>query len=141
MNAVVVLGVTGGIEKHQFAAIQQHRFIVLHRPHPAGFNRQQLAVAACHFRLAIHRAGAGIKNAWINHVACTARVQQQRGIRQFLHQLPGAAGMIQMHMGQDQVLHLFHCNPFAFQCTQQQRYRIAGATVDQCRLATFNDQV
>ena len=34
-------------------------------------------------------------------MACAARVQQQRGIRQFLHQLAGATGMIQMYVGQN----------------------------------------
>ena len=73
---------------------------------PFGGNRAQPAIGLLHYRLAIHGAGTGPQQRRVDHVAGTAGMHHQLRVRQLRDQLAGTAGMIQMHVGEDQPVHL-----------------------------------
>jgi hypothetical protein len=58
-----------------------------------------------------------------------------------LHEQAGAAGVVQVHMGEHQPVHLRRRAPGALQCRQHRRHGQAGATVDEGGAAVFDDQV
>ena len=70
-----------------------------------------------------------------------ARVDHGAGIRQLLEQGAGAAGVVQMDVGEDQPVHVGRREACGFQPAQQRRHRVRGAAVDEGGAAVLDDQV
>jgi hypothetical protein len=114
---------------------------VLGHHHALGGHRQDLPVAARDLGLAIHRGGTGDQPRRIDHVLRAAWVHHQPRIGQLLHERTRAAGMVQVHMGQDQPIDVGRLQPGLRHAGQQVRQRMAGAAVDEGASAVLHDEV
>ena len=70
-----------------------------------------------------------------------ARVQHGRGVRQCLDQLPGAAGVVEVHVGQEHVIHLLAGDPELVERAEQARRRGRRPGVHECRATAVHDEV
>ncbi len=70
-----------------------------------------------------------------------ARMQQRARLRQLAHQQPGAAGVIEVHVGEQQVVDRLTGDAELGECAEQQGDRRVGPDVDECRAAFIHDEV
>ncbi len=74
-------------------------------------------------------------------MAGAARMHHQTRLRQLRHQFAGAAGMVQMHVGQDQPVDIRGCQSGIVQGLHQTWQGMPGAAVDEGRASVLHDQV
>ncbi|MNM41671.1 hypothetical protein D3C81_524940 [compost metagenome] len=129
------------MQQHQFAARQIDALTVVSHHHTLLGNRFDATIAARDFLGAIDGGGTGDQPGRIDHVRRAARMQHRTRIRQLLHQQASAAGMIQVHVGQQQPVHRLHAQPVVGQGLQHRRHRQAGTAVDERGTTIFDDQV
>jgi hypothetical protein len=103
--------------------------------------RQQLAVVAREFLLAVHRGGTGHQPLRIDHVRRRARVRDQLRVGQLLHQQARATGVVEVGMGQHHPVHRIGTQARVRQRLQQQRHAVVGPAVDESRPALLDHQV
>jgi hypothetical protein len=137
-DAVVVAGMAGGVGEQQLAAGQLHLQAIVCDLGALDVDGQHLAVGAQHFFRPVDRGGAGPQRARVHHVALAAGVHQQRGVGAGLHQLAGAAGVVQVHVGGDHVLHIFGGHTEGLQRGQDAWYARCSAGVDDGGAALVN---
>ena len=140
-DAVVVPRVPGRVDEGQGPAREFHRHAFRAGHHTLGRHRHQMAVGPVHLLLAVHRQGALVQRGRVHHVACAARVHQGTGPRQFAHQQPHAAGMVQMHVGGDDPVHRIARQAHRVQRGQQARHAEVGAGVDERGAAVLHHEV
>ena len=110
-RAVVMPRMAGRIDELERASPEPEPHAVVGDRHDTvGGNRQQLAVELADTSPR-HRPRSSRRSASTGRqVRRTARVQHRLRVRQCLHQLAGAARVIEVHVGQDHVLDLVACD-------------------------------
>ena len=98
---MVVAGMPWGVDQQQRPVGQHHGHRVGTGQRPRCRNRLQLTVGALHFGFAVERHCALIERARVEHMAQPARMHQQPGLGQGLHQQTGTACMVEVDMGRD----------------------------------------
>ena len=101
----MVAGVAGRVHAAQRAARQLHLVPVTGDHHPLRRHRFELSVMAFELLLAIDGSGTGHQARRVDHVRGGTRVRHQTRIGQLAHQHAGAAGMVEMGVGQQQPVH------------------------------------
>ncbi len=104
INRHVMPCVAGCVDTQQFSSGEIDDVVVAGRVDTRGIDRHQRAVAALDFFLAVNGRRAGDELARVDHVPSTARMNDGAGVRQFLHQRTGAAGVIEMHVRENHVI-------------------------------------
>ena len=99
----VVLRVAGSVEHPQHPAAQVDLEPVRRLHDPRRRDGRDVAVQLPEARLAVDLGGAGDELRRIDEVAGAARVGDERRARQRLHELPRAAGVIEVHVRHDDV--------------------------------------
>ena len=67
-------------------------------------------------------------------------MQNRAGVRQFLHEQAGPTRMIQMHVGEKDIVDGFTCDAQHFQRGQQMRHGVVRTDIDESRVAlVLND--
>ena len=64
-----------------------------------------------------------------------AGMQNRAGVRQFLHEQAGPTRMIQVHVGEKDIVHGFTSDPEHLQRGQQMRHRVIRTDIDESRAA------
>ena len=77
----------------------------------------------------------------VEHVRGTARMHHRFGIWQHFEQLAGTAGMVEMHMCQEQVVDVSSIDIGLPQRIQQQRHAVVCSCVDKSGAACLNNEV
>ncbi len=140
-HAVMVQCVARGVQQHQLAAGQVDTVAVLGHHHTMFGNGLDTTIAARDFLGTVHRRGTGNQPGRVDHVRRTARVQHCLCVGQLLHQQAGAAGVVQVHVREQQPVHRVNGQTRVGQRLQHRRHRQAGATVDERGAVVFNDQI
>ena len=139
--AVVVPGVAGRIDELERAASELKALAVLGHDHALRRDRDQLAVQPAVKRFAVDLDRARDQPGRIDQVGRTARVQHGPGIRQRPHQLAGPARMVEVDVGQEQVVDLSAIDAdFVERCEQPGGSR-SGAGIDERRAAVVDHEV
>ena len=97
----VVTGVARRIQAEQFAPGQDRDETVVRLDDTRGIDRNDLAIKAPGGFNTVNRLRSGDQLRWIDHVPRTARMHQKLGRRESLHHRAGAAGMVEVHVGED----------------------------------------
>jgi hypothetical protein len=74
-------------------------------------------------------------------MARTARMHEQAGVRQARHQLAGATGMIEMHVGENQPIDIGWRQSCILQCIEHARHAEVGAAVDKGAATMLNHEI
>src|SRR5437667_59903 len=139
-DGVVVQGVSGHVNELERPLAEPHALAVLDRPHALGGDRHERAVELVQ-ALAVDRAGAGHELRRVDHVRCAARMQQRPRVGELLHQAPRAAGVIEMHVRQQQVVDGFPRNAELREPGEQIRDGRVGPHIDEGRASRVDDDV
>ncbi len=140
-DRVVMARMAGGVQAGQDTAGQVHFVAVGSLDHALGRDRPQATVVALHDVLAVHLAGTGPQLRRVDHVPRAARMHHQARIGQLRHQLARAAGMVQVHVGENQPVHGPRFQSGVGECMQQSRDRMIGPAVDEGGPVLFHHQV
>jgi translocation and assembly module TamA len=116
-----------GVHEAQLSVAHFQHIAILHGDHALLRNGDQLAVRGIEKCIPKHRACPCFKFGGIDHVPCAMRMHHQRGIGQFLHQPAGAAGVVEVHVGEDHIAHRFALPAAAFQHFQDTFHAVVGA--------------
>jgi len=77
----------------------------------------------------------------INHVRCAARVQHSFRVWQMSHELPGATGVIEVYVRQENVVNITNIEVLLFEAIQQKWHAEVCAGVNESSSAAFDNQV
>ena len=77
----------------------------------------------------------------INHVRRTTRMQYDMGVWQMLHELAGAAGMVEMYVGEKHVVDVGRINILVPQRRQQIVNAVVDTGVDECGVSVLDNEV
>ncbi len=114
--------------------MKSRREFVAGLDHPVGGNRNDLAVVLAEDLLPVHGDGSRHEARWVDHVPRAAGVEHDFGVRQVAQHRAGAAGMVEVDVGEDQVADARRGNALRCKRRQHVRDRVVGADVDQrCR--------
>ncbi len=141
VDGVVVACMAGRVEAAQDAPGQVHLVAIGSFDHAPGRHWLERAVAAPHLLFAVDRRGSGPQFRRVDHVPCAARMHRQPCVRQGGHQPAGAAGVIQMHMGEDQPIDIGNRQSGLGQGLHQPRLRVVGAAVDEGAASVLDHQI
>ena len=137
----VMTGVTGRVKKNQWTPVEHEHRVVWCLNHAPSVHRQNLAIECTHMRLTIDRHRALDQFARIYHVAGAARMHGELRIGQLGHQQPGAAGMIKVDVGENQVIDIGLAQAAGMQGSEDMRHRAVDRAIDHRDTAVFNDQM
>src|SRR6516165_6834500 len=101
---VVMLRMTWGVDELERTPPEHDALAVSDCVYALGRDGQQLPIHATEALLTVHRLRAGDELCGVDHVRCTARMQQYAGTGQFAYQPAGTTGMIEVHVGEQQVI-------------------------------------
>lgn len=121
-HAVVVQRVARRVQQDQLAAGQIDAVAVFGHHHTLLRNRLDATIAARDLLGTINGGGTGNQPGRIDHVRRAARVQHRLCVRQLLHQQAGAAGVVQVHVGQQQPVDRVHTQAGVRQRLQHGRH-------------------
>ena len=136
----VVAGVARRVHAAQRAPAQVEDFAIGHAVQARFGNGHQRPVVAV-VVLPVDRAGAGLQPGRIDHVPRTVRMHGEGGVGQLAHQRPGAAGVVQVHVGGDHPVDVGRLQAVRLQRRQQARHALAGPGVDERRAPALDHQV
>jgi len=140
-RAVMVPCVTGGVDELEGAAPEREPLPILDHQHAFGGDRDQFSVQLAVQGLAVDRDRARDQPGRIDQVRGTTRVQHRPCVRERLHHLAGTTGMIEVHVGEEQVVHLLARDPEFVQRGQQPRGSRRRPRVDEGGMALVDHQV
>lgn len=140
-DADVVLGVARGVDHEQFAAAELDGQAFVGVDDALGRDGQDVAVDVLDVVLAVNRGDAGDKLGGLGHVARAARMDDELGVREFAHERAGAAGVVEVDMGEDDVI-----DSIAAEADLVQRFlhigqRVVAAGIDEGNAAVVDDHV
>ena len=141
MQAVVVPGVPLGVQRANLAAAETEAVLVRGHVDASSVDRHDLAVKFEGLLLAVHALRTGDEFLRVGHVRCAARVQHATRVRQRLHQQASASGVIEMDVGQEDVVDVAAIEIVLLQRVEQVRHAVVGAGVDEGRAAVGDHQV
>ncbi len=140
-DAVVMHRVTRRVEELQRPAGKLDRHAVGRLEDALGRHRHQRAVRAFDLLGAVHRGRAFHQVHGVDQVSRAARMDDEPRFRQLLHQEARAAGVVEMHVGGDDVVDRIDAEPDRVECREQARHRVVGARVDEGGTVALDDQV
>ena len=140
-DAVVVARVAGGVQEGQKSAGKADRHAVFAAHHACLRYADHLAVGARDLVGTVDGTGAVHQGRRIDQVRRAPRVDHEPRARQALHQQADTAGMVQVYVRRDDVVHRVTRQAVGLERGQKARHRIIGAGVDEGRVPVFDDQV
>lgn len=140
-DADVVLGVARGVDHEQFAAAELDSQSFVSVDDALGRDGQDVAVDVVDVVLAINGGDAGDKLGGLGHVARAARMDDQFGVGEFAHERPGAAGVVEVDMGEDDVIDSIAAEADLVQRFQHIGQRVVAAGIDEGDPAVVDDHV
>src|SRR5690348_5565173 len=96
----------GRIEKQQRPAVEIQPELIRCLDDSACIYRMDIPVHAFEFRLAVDGHGAGDKTRRVCHMASSARMHHQSGVREMTHEFSRTPRMIEMDMSNKYVCHI-----------------------------------
>ena len=129
------------IQAEEFSRTQANNGFVRCLYNPARLDREYLAVQAANFRRPIDGGCPGYQFARISHMPRAPRVDDEACIRKRAHKRAGPSCMIQMNMGEDDVLDAVFSQAHRFQGRQHLRQRIVCSRINDCDAALFDNKV
>ena len=120
----MVIGVARGVEKAQDPPAEVDLGPVLQGQDPPLGDRHQVAEGGGELGLAVDLRGPGGEPGGVDHVARPLRVDGERRPRALLHQGAGAAGVVEVDMGRNDVVHLVRRMAQGGEGGHQQRDRV-----------------
>ena len=139
-DGVVVQRVPRDVDELERAAAEAHPLAILDHAHARGRDRQQLPVQLLE-ALAVDRARALDQAAGVDHVRRAARMQHRHGVGELLHQPPRPAGVVQVHVRQQHVVHRRARDAKLGERRQQVGDGSVGAHIDEGRATAILDDV
>ena len=124
-------GMPGGMQQLERACSQSEPLAVGGHAHALGRDRHQLAVELRKALRAVDAPGAGDQLLGIDHVRRAARMQYGTGVGERPHQCAGAASVIQVHVGQQQVVDRLGRDAELGERGEQVRHREVSADIDE----------
>jgi len=106
-----------------------------------GRYRNDVAVDAAHRLLAVDRRRRSHEARRIGHMARAARVHREAGARKLRHQRPRPAGVVEMHVRQDDVLHVCRRDAERGERSEHARCGARGAGVHDRRASPLQEEV
>ena len=131
----------GRVDQLERARAQGEPLAVLHLVHALGRQGHQLPVQAREAFLAVDELGAGDEFVRVDQVRRAARMQVGARVGQLAQQRARAAGVIQVHVCEQQVVHRRARDLEHLQRLQQVRHREIRADVDEGGAPAVLDQV
>jgi hypothetical protein len=128
------------VEEHERPTGELQRHPVRGLEHAIGADMNERAVGALHLLRAVDRGRASHEARRIDQVAGAARMRDQPGPGQLLHQQADAAGMVEVHVGGDHHLDRLRCQAGGVERGQEARHRVVGAGVDEGGTPFLDDQ-
>ncbi len=141
VDADVVTGVPGRVEKAKLASVQADRVALGRFDQPLRGHGNDLAVQPARALFSVHRDRRGEQRRRIDHVSRAPRVHGHARVGQVCQQQARRAGMVQVHMGQDHVVDLLGCDVAGTQRRDHARHRGAVRGVDDRGAPVLDDQV
>ena len=140
-EAAVVVGVAGGFDEMQFLAAQLKAIALVQCP--AAFRRRRFEPAEefTESRFAIDGHGALLQSFGIDQVRQSLVVRGEGGLGAVGEQSAGTAGVVEVHVGGQDVTHLPGGEAEPCQDIQQPGHAVARAAVDEGQLITVTDEV
>ena len=140
-DRVMMQGVPGGVDQLEGARAQGDTLAVLNLLHACRRQRHDFPVQAREAFLAVDHLGAGDEFLRIDQVRGAARMQQGARVGQRLQQRAGTAGVIQVHVREEEVVDRGALDAECRERGQQVRHGEVGADVDERGPPAVADQV
>ena len=140
-QAQVVTGVAGGVKTHQSAATEVEGMAIAGGEDALDRHRRQLTVQPLSLVRAIDGLDGGEQRRRVGHVPRPARMHHQPGFGKGLHHRPGPAGVIQMDVGQEDVIDAGRRQSQAPQGVQYPRQAGVGGGVHHGDPAAFDEEI
>ena len=138
---LVVAGVTGRVQELETAAREREPVVILGHDDALRRDRANLAVQPPIGGCAVDLDRASDQLVGRREVCGTARVHGDPRVRQALDERAGAAGMIEVDVGQEHPVDVRGLETAARERGEQQRHRESRARIDEGRAAAVDDQV
>ena len=140
-DRVVVQGVAGHVDELERAPAQEHAFPVGDLVHARARDRHELPVVAREGLLAVDLLGGGDEARRVQHVRHAARMQVHGRVGQVAQQLSRAAGVVQVHVGEQEGVDRRARDGQLIKRREQVGHRVVGADVDDRRTRLVHDDV
>ena len=137
----VMAGVARRVEKKQIPGAPAQGRPLRSLDHAPGRHGQDLAVHAPRRFLAVDRHGGHDQPRGIDHVARAPRVHREARVRAAGHQLPGAAGVVEVHMREHHVVDALRRHALLLQGGEHPRHGRRGGGVDDDRAPVLDHDV
>ena len=114
---------------------------IVSRQEPLFINRHYVAKHLLEALLTVNLRCAPDQPGWVRQMRYASRVHYCARIRQVFHQFAGASGMIQVYMGQKNIIDVGCVHVFLAQGVEKQRYTCVRARIDKRGTPVFDNQV
>ena len=132
---------TGGVDAHQGAAAEVESMTIAGGEDALDRHRRQVTVQPFGFTRTVNGLDGGEQRRRVGHVRRAARMHHQPGFGKGLHHRPGPAGVIQMDVGQENVIDAGRRQSQAPQGVQYPRQAGVGGGVHHGDPAAFDEEI